>query len=1056
MNRYGFVRSTGVVSVFVLLAAALPSANARANGADSYDPALRSYLAGNGLLNRGLYDLAATEYRRFLSDHSDHDRAPLAQYGLGVCLFRTKQYAEAIEQLTPVAAASDFEFAAEVATMLGQSHLALKQYEPAAKFFQAGARKHPKHALADEAAVGATESLYLLGRYGEAAGWATRFGSQWPDSPNRPRAEFFGGLAEMAREGYEAASKLFAGVLELDPDGPFADQSCLFLAQCYEQGQSSQPAIRQYQALLQRKKTKYAPEALYGLGVLHRQRGERKEAALVLDTLLDRFGQSKIVPRAALLRGRVAFEQEAFEAAAGFFQKAGQADADLRDRTEYWRAKCDLRLEHFDKANARLTKAVESYPQSALLAEMWYDLAIARLRMKSFDGAIEALNTFRKRFPDHDLAAEALRLLAMTEHQRRGFDESLRYARLFLATYPSHADAVDLIFLVGENDFLTGRYEQAVDDYRQYLSKSEQDAQSAKAKLRLGPALHRLGRLDEAEPYLAEVSGHTDDAAIFGASHLALGDIHFRRGEWKQAEKELRAFLQAGTDQPGADDALIKLGLSLQRQERPEEAVSVYNELLGFDFSSPHRLQALFEKGQSLVMLERRDEAEKVFRMLLAEDDESRFAPHALNHLAALAMHRGAYDEANTLYGKAAGSPADDELRSGAAYQRIKALMASKRFAEAETAITAYLSNYGATGAAPAARAQLAIALARQDKYEKAVGAVDRAVASAAALEPSLLAAVQYEKAWCLRELGRTDEAAKAYAQLIEQGVTRDYELHALLELASIESGAKRFKQAAGLLRRIRESGDAGEVPAAVMAQATYRLGVCEFELGRFAESVSLFEAYLTGAGGDQLTASAAFYAGESAFKLGQFERSVKHLARVIKEFATDDVAAPSMLRLGEAYAKLQQFSRSERVFKTYLDSHADSDQWYQARFGLGWAQENQQRQDAAIRTYQQVIERHQGPTAARAQFQIGECLFAQQKYAAAAAELLKVDILYAYPQWSAAALFEAGRCFVKLNKVAEARKQFEQVAKVDQKSRWAEMAQQQLDALATASVPGS
>ena len=56
------------------------------------DPVLHDYLNANGLLNRGLYELAATEYRKFLDQAGDHEKAPLAHYGLGVCLFRLKKY----------------------------------------------------------------------------------------------------------------------------------------------------------------------------------------------------------------------------------------------------------------------------------------------------------------------------------------------------------------------------------------------------------------------------------------------------------------------------------------------------------------------------------------------------------------------------------------------------------------------------------------------------------------------------------------------------------------------------------------------------------------------------------------------------------------------------------------------------------------------------------------------------------------------------------------------------------------------------------------------------
>ena len=151
----------------------------------------------------------------------------------------------------------------------------------------------------------------------------------------------------------------------------------------------------------------------------------------------------------------------------------------------------------------------------------------------------------------------------------------------------------------------------------------------------------------------------------------------------------------------------------------------------------------------------------------------------------------------------------------------------------------------------------------------------------------------------------------------------------------------------------------------------------------------------------------------------------------------------------------MQHWSASEQVFSDFLKRFRDSRHWYQAQFGVGWAREHQKQFDEAITAYREVVAKHQGPTAARAQFQIGECLFAAQRYDKAVRELLKVDILYAYPEWSAAALYEAGRCFEKLGKLVEARNHFKQVTDGFVRTRWAELATERLTALPASTLPG-
>lgn len=277
-----------------------------------------------------------------------------------------------------------------------------------------------------------------------------------------------------------------------------------------------------------------------------------------------------------------------------------------------------------------------------------------------------------------------------------------------------------------------------------------------------------------------------------------------------------------------------------------------------------------------------------------------------------------------------------------------------------------------------------------------------------------------------------------------------------MLGLAEIEADAERHEAAAALLRELRTLAESdGAVSPAVREQALYRLGVCEFELQHFAAAAAALETLIRDYGQSPFIASASYFCGESHFRAGRHAPAAEHFGRVVQSHASDDAYGPSLLRQGESLAQLQRWTKSEEAFATYLSRFADQPGAYQAQFGVGWARENQARHEEAIAAYRTVIDSHKGPTAARAQFQIGECLFAQNKFEEAVRELLKVDILFAYPEWSAAALFEAGRCFEKLGKSVEARNQFKQVDEKYGDTEWAAMARQQLSALADAAPPG-
>lgn len=1053
-----FLSITPLVAIGVVLLATMSVAADTPENKRTLEPALHDYLSANGLLNRGLYDLATAEYRKFLSKHAGHDKAPLAHYGLGVCLFRTKQYEAATEQLAPLHKKSKFEFAAEVGTMLGQCHLIGKYHARAAKVFNKIVKRHSDHNLAGDAAAGLAEALYLDGNYKAAVKVCERYEDGAYGDRLLERVYFFHGLSLMARNNFADAAQRFDELLERFAKGPFADQSSLLLAQCYQHADATEKAIGQYRKIVERETSRYHRDGLLGLGTLLQQQGEHEEAGTFLDQLLKQSPEKSMLAKAQFQRGLAWFDQNEFERAFEILQSVAADSGDLGDRASYWMGKCKLRSGDPRQAAKRLGDAIERFPDSSLIAEMIYDRAIALVRDDRLEAATGVLETFRSRFPDHALTADALQLLASVEHQRLNFDNSLTFCREFIERFSTHELASSVSFVLAENQFLADQIDESVESYRSFLSQFPDNPQVGRAKFRLGTALYRLDRFDPAVAFLTEAANAAQEEPHFQSAWLALGDIYFQRNEWSDARRCLSEYLSNGSDVPSADDALLKLGLSHQRQEQLEPAIEAYDRLIDQFQQSTHHNQAVFERGQALVALDRLDEAVTAFEAVLAVDAKSRFAPYALNHLAAIATQRKDFAAASRLFDRTAQVAKAGDMQTDAMFQEAQALMSARQFGAAHTAYDEFLSDNGSSAHAPVARAQRAIALARQDQYADAVKAIEALNgADLAKLDAALRSAVHYEKAWCLRELGRDDEATQTYRTLLDLAPEGNISVHALVELSGIEINAERFEQAAELLRRFMDiiESNPDSVSNELREQATYRLGVAAFELGQLQEAADEFESFAEHFPDSSLAASAAFYGGEACFLLNRHEQAVKHLVRVAEDFKDDPVYGPSLLRLGESLGALQRWARSERVFTLYVEQFSDAEHWYQAQFGMGWARENQKRHEEAISAYRAVTARHTGATAARAQFQIGECLFAKNKYDQAVREFLKVDILYAYPEWSAAALYEAAQCFQKLGKVVESRAHYKLVLDKHKDTRWAELASQRISETAATGLPG-
>lgn len=968
-----------------------PPAHAQSAGSDDAT-VLRAYYSGNGLLQRGMFELAEKEYRDFLSHNQDHEKAPVARYGLAVCMVRLGRYEDALKELDSIPAGAEFPFVVEVQVMQGQCRLALKEYEKAISSLKGVLKRSPDHKLAPDACVQLAEAQYHAGQAQKTVESVGTFLNRWPENPRRVRALFFRGLAHVSMGSDKQALVDLAAVLKAEPEGPLSAQASLLVAQCAHRSGDLEEASRRYEGVLAAKNGSDREGALFGLAVLRMQQQKFAEAAKLFDDYTSAFPHGSDAALAALHRGRSALELGEVDLAIEKLESAIKAGAPA-DEVAFWIAKCYSRRGEHEKAAETLQKALKSAPEGRLAAEMRYDRAVSLYRGGDLAGASRALAEFADSHGDNALYAEALQLFAVVLHQQSQYEKSLEACRDFLEKFGSHRLADSVAFLSAENLFLSGDLDKASEAYERFLKTNGESADAVKARYRLGMAQFRLGRHDEAAKLLAPicVTAATDPA--YRPAFLAMGDILFTRGEWKSAEDYLATYLSGEKSPSSADDARLKLGLARQRQKRYEDAIQAFNDLLAGASKSPHALQAAFERGQCLVALSRQEEARKDFERVLDEGSDSRFAPHALNHLGAIAMARGDADAAAKFFARVSSDGADDAIAGEALLSGAAALMAAKDFDAAQKSYSRFISRFAGHNRIETARANRAICLARMDRFQDAISATKKV--DVEKIDPALRSALQYERAWCLKSLGRKDDAAATYRELIATSEKSQPNLHAMIELAALESEAKRFDEAASLLARVRQEATSAGADPALIDQATHRLAVCEFERGRFAEVANLLEPYVKNRAKGPETTSAHALCGEALFKLGRHSAAAEHLYEVVEGDAGSKVCAPALLRLGECLAAMQRWAKSEEIFGRYLKQHEKSESWHQAAFGLAWAIENQGRHTEAIEQYRRVVDRHKGPTAARAQFQIGECLFAGEQYDEAARELLKVDILY-------------------------------------------------------------
>jgi TolA-binding protein len=153
-------------------------------------------------------------------------------------------------------------------------------------------------------------------------------------------------------------------------------------------------------------------------------------------------------------------------------------------------------------------------------------------------------------------------------------------------------------------------------------------------------------------------------------------------------------------------------------------------------------------------------------------------------------------------------------------------------------------------------------------------------------------------------------------------------------------------------------------------------------------------------------------------------------------------------LRLGQVLAQQNKWQEASQIAHAFAQNYPDFPQIYEVDYLLGRCLAAQARFNDARAAYDRVLRSPRGgksETAAMAQWMIGESYFQQQEFEEAIAAYHRVERLFAYPQWQAAALLQAGKCREAQGQWQEALRCYEQLLKQHAETMVADEAEQRV-----------
>ena len=958
-------------------------------------PAEDQFAVAAGHYKQKRWKFAADEFRTFVADYPQHASAAKARF------------------------------------YLAESLLQLHQFDEAAQAFRQFVEAAPQDRLAGKARFRAGEATYLAGHYDQARAALEGFVQDFPDDRHNEFALAYLGDVALRGNDFPKAEQLYAEALRRFAQGVMADDCRFGLARALEAQGRREEARRLFLAVAAKPTSQLADQAQFLLASSFYTTGDYELALDAFQELLQhpRFSRSGLRIKAALAESEALFQLQRFDEAGQRFEALLSEQA-VAVEARYWLGLVQAaRHDWAAAAESLLSAAGRAGSDQKLAAAARFHAGDALYHAgKTADAKIE-FDTVLKNWPETDLAEKSLLGLmqvALATGDSAGVDQ---LAAQFGERYPQTTLKPQVDRLVGRSLLARKDYVPAAALFERLASEAgkEQDAD----RVLLATAYLGKNRFDDALKTLEAISLGDQPAAG-------------NRDLWLDAQRQQAAAL---------------IGLN-----RFADAAAVLERLLA---AMPDAKAAAWARSELAVCLAKTgelDRAKSVIREAVQQAAGGELLPAAVLALGDAALDQNDPAWATELYERLASTKSD--YRPRALWGLARSCVKRGSESQAVSALNRLLTDYPNDPLAPEAalaRGQLLEQLNDLDGALQSYRQVIDAYASSPQLAASMLAAARLED-----RLKRPKDAAALYAQL-DQKFPQDAEHDAVLyEWAWTLRSAGEMGKSDEVFERLRTATPRSRF----WADAVYRLAERAYERQEYPHAGKLITELLGGDPGAQVMPHGLYLDAQIAAAQNEWKRVPAPLERLTAEFPDSPLVPLARFLIAEAAYRQADFERAAELFRELGETTVGrSDKWlpmiplrraqilgqqkqwhdalelasqiepdfpdfeqlYEVDYVIGRCQAALGRFDDARAAYQRVVKSESGAkteTAAKAQWMLGETFFHQKNYESALREYLKVEILYAFPEWQAAALFEAAKCHEQLGEPKDAQDLYARLVK--------------------------
>ena len=762
---------------------------------------------------------------------------------------KTDQFEEAYQELIAAQETAEERFyKAKVQMRIGDNYMEWNKFDEAWTAYNQVIELYGDTPYPPNAQYQKGEAKYFAGDYAAAREDYLQLLEDYPDSDTglRSAALYSAGWSAEKFGGVDQAIASYTQAVDNFPRSDQAPLCLLRIARLSYEQQKVDEAIEAYKAITESyQDTRHTADAYYGLGILYRDE-DRKDEAVAAFSKVARDARETYI--AALIEAANIYisQDRTAEGRALLNQllEGVTGDRDLEARAHFQMAQLDLNNKNYVDAVERYSLVLEEYPESDVIRDTRYGRALAY-------------------------------------HYSGRYDRALVDYKWLLDTKIPKAMQLKVTFSMALSYSAEGNDEEAEKLLNEVVASGDESLVRS-ARLQLISMAEKKGNPEEAVHIYEEMLATTTSSEDRERLLIRLANAYFKLDKFQQSIDAAQELIDLAINAESIANALFVQGNCFYKSEQFVQAIATYNTIIENYPQIAWARNAQFQIGVAYNRLSANGNVEvlpamsKAFNAYYTQYPEDDRAVHAYYYDAWAHYRMGKWRAASDIFASLANKYPQSRYASEALFRAGDALFNMTNRSGAENKNQNFLDA--------------------MVFYNRIIKGYPRSSHVDDAL---------YNKAWCLINLDRKEEAVPVFERIVADHSDGTYGARSQFTLGDYYYGLKDYEKATESYQAFLERFPADKL----IAQDRVLPKKARTLLGHLAE----IDAYNLYATGEKLLAEKNYDEAMAIFK------------EVQQKYPKSDQAVNSLVNIGAAYMAQEEFRQAGAVFQEVVDNYGDS-----------------------------------------------------------------------------------------------------------------------------------